>query len=425
MITYQETLDFLYSQLPMFQRIGAAAYKADLNNTLALCQMMNHPERDFPAIHIAGTNGKGSSSHMLASIFQEAGYKTALYTSPHLIDFRERIRVNGQMIPKENVVEFVEKYKNQFEAIKPSFFELTFAMALDFFSAQKVDIAIMETGMGGRLDSTNVVLSQLSIITNIGMDHMAFLGDSLPKIAAEKAGIIKPNTPVIIGEYHAETNRVFTEKASSIKAPIYFAPDRFQVIQNEDSFDIYKDNSLWNRIKLPLQGYYQTKNLATVSQAYVMLQEQWKLTEEHFLRGLERVVANTSLMGRWQQVQLNPRVILDTGHNEHGLKLTMQQLKQYEYKKLYFVLGLVNDKEVQKILKLLPSDAHFYLCQARIPRALPIAQLEKSCHELSLNYQSFNSVADAYEAALKDAQADDMIFVGGSTFVVAEVLEML
>jgi dihydrofolate synthase/folylpolyglutamate synthase len=210
-----------------------------------------------------------------------------------------------------------------------------------------------------------------------------------------------------------------------MKAPIYFAPDRFQVIQNEDSFDIYKDNSLWNRVKLPLQGHYQTKNLATVSQAYVMLQEQWKLTEEHFLRGLERVVANTSLMGRWQQVQLNPRVILDTGHNEHGLKLTMQQLKQYEYKKLYFVLGLVNDKEVQKILKLLPSKAHFYLCQARIPRALPIAQLEKSCHELSLNYQSFNSVADAYEAALKDAQADDMIFVGGSTFVVAEVLEML
>jgi len=424
-ITYQETLDFLYSQLPMFQRIGAAAYKADLNNTLALCLMLNHPERDFPAIHIAGTNGKGSSSHMLASIFQEAGYKTALYTSPHLIDFRERIRVNGQMIPKENVVEFVEKYKNQFEAIKPSFFELTFAMALDFFSAQKVDIAIMETGMGGRLDSTNVVLSQLSIITNIGMDHMAFLGDSLPKIAAEKAGIIKPNTPVIIGEYHDETEKVFTEKASSMKAPIYFASDRFQVIQNEESFEIYKDNSLWNRIKLPLQGYYQTKNLATVSQAYVMLQEQWKLTEEHFLRGLERVVANTSLMGRWQQVQLNPRVILDTGHNEHGLKLTMQQLERNEYKNLYFVLGLVNDKEVQKILKLLPSKAHFYLCQARIPRALPIAQLEKSCHELSLNYQSFNSVADAYEAALKDAQADDMIFVGGSTFVVAEVLEML
>lgn len=425
-MNYQETLDFLYSQLPMFQRQGAAAYKANLNNTIALCDMLDNPQNDFPSIHIAGTNGKGSTSNIIASVFQQAGYKTGLYTSPHLVDFRERIRINGQKIPESNVVEFVERYSDSFVEIRPSFFEITFAMAIDFFRNEKVDIVIMETGMGGRLDSTNVVKSILSIITNIGLDHTAFLGSTLEEIAGEKAGIIKSKTPVIIGEHQQNISHVFIEKAKHNDSPILWSEDSIDVMPTDNNLMRIKYNSeLWADLDFPLKGNYQNKNLRTAMAAILYFQEKWKLAKEDIIKGIENIITNTNFAGRWQIIQQEPKVIADTGHNTEGLKLTMTQLENTKYDNLHFVLGMVNDKEVDKVFGLLPKDAKYYFCKADIPRSLTVEKLVESAVKNGLAGNSYSSVEQAYVAALQSASTDDLVFVGGSTFIVAEVLEFI
>ena len=422
-MTYQQTIDFLFSQLPMFQRQGAAAYKADLSNTIAVCNIIGNPQDDFPSIHIAGTNGKGSTANILASVFHEAGYKTGLYTSPHLLDFRERIRINGEMISEEAVVEFVEKFSEQFIEVKPSFFEITFSMAIYYFKQQNVDIVIMETGMGGRLDSTNVVKSILSIITNISMDHTAFLGDTIEAIAGEKAGIIKAGVPVLIGERQKETTAVFENKVKEVGAEISWAeesksviPDRFNM-KNKGEIEKLED-------LFPLKGSYQKKNLRTALAALDILKGEWKITDEIVQRGIKNVIKNTNFAGRWQIVQEKPLVILDTGHNEAGLKYTMKQLSGMKYNKLHFVLGMVNDKDVNKVLQLFPKKAEYYFCQAKIPRALDKEVLYVEAKKAELEGKVYQSVAQAVEISIKNAQKDDLVFIGGSTFIVAEALEV-
>lgn len=425
---YKQTLEFLFSQLPMFQRIGAAAYKDNLDNTIALCNLLGNPQNDFPSIHIAGTNGKGSTANMLASVFQEAGYKTGLYTSPHLVDFRERIRINGQMIPEKQVIDFVETYSDQFLEIKPSFFEITFAMAIHHFSQQKVDVVIMETGMGGRLDSTNVVKSILSIITNIGFDHTAFLGNTLAEIAHEKAGIIKSKIPVIIGEKQDEIIEVFSSKAKELNAPISWAIDRVELRKNSDgefNYIVEVDRKEWMKLAFPLFGDYQMMNLRTAVAAILNLQTEWKLSIINIKNGLENTLINTGFAGRWQVLQENPKIILDTGHNVEGMQYTMRQLKSLDYNKLHFVLGMVNDKDIAKVLQLLPQDASYYFCEADIPRALKVGILMEEAQKTELLGEGFSSVKAAYQSALKTADQEDIIFVGGSTFIVAEVLESL
>ncbi len=405
-MTYEQTLDYLFSQLPMFQRVGQAAYKADLNNTIELCAILNHPENSFQSVHIAGTNGKGSTSHMLASILQEAGYKVGLYTSPHLKDFRERIRINGEMIPKEEVMDFVTQYQSSFENIGLSFFEWTVGLAFDYFRKEKVDVAILETGMGGRLDSTNVVTPLLSIITNIGIDHQQFLGDTLEKIAVEKAGIIKPKIPVVIGETQPETKQVFTTTAQQKNAPIYFA----------DYLITYP---------LPeceLKGSYQQKNIKTVLQSVKLLQGQFTITEENITNGLKKVIQNTHLQGRWQTISTNPKVIIDVAHNESGIKELLYQLKQESYKQLNIVFGAVNDKDITKILNLLPKEAHYFFCQAQIPRALDKNKLFELATAAGLTGTINNSVEEALIKAKEKSGDNDLILVFGSIFVVAEIL---
>lgn len=421
-MNYEETLAFLYSQLPVFQRIGAAAYKANLNNTYALMEVLDHPHRKFKSVHIAGTNGKGSTAHMLASIYQEAGFKTGLYTSPHLKDFRERIRLNGEMVSKEYVVDFVEKYAEKFTPITPSFFELTMAMAFKYFADEKVDIVILETGMGGRLDSTNIVKPELSIITNIGMDHMQFLGDTLPKIAAEKAGIIKEEIPVLIGEKQVETKAVFAAKANELNSFIHYAEDLIALkklkVEGEPYavFNGYK--LLFQDLKFPLEGSYQINNLKTVLAASVLL----RLPIDAIQRGIEKVISNTHLSGRWQVLNLNPLTICDAGHNEDGLRYVVKQLEQTQYKTLHFVLGVVNDKDIGHILELLPKEAIYYFCKADIPRGLDAEVLQVKAKQIGLTGEVYSSVPEALKAAQIAAAMDDLIFVGGSTFTVAEVV---
>ncbi len=406
-MTYQQTLDYLFSQLPMFQRIGASAYKVDLSNTIELCNLLDNPQHHFKSIHIAGTNGKGSTSHMLASILQEAGYTVGLYTSPHLIDFRERIKINGEMISEQFVIDFVLKYKSDFEQINLSFFEWTVGLAFDYFSKQKVDIAVVETGLGGRLDSTNVIHPEISIITNIGKDHMQFLGDTLEKIAVEKAGIIKKNVPVVIGETQKEIEHIFNTKAKELDASIYFAD---QIIHQELESD--------------LKGSYQKKNIKTVLASIQELKKLgYVISEENIQVGLSNVVRNTGLMGRWQTLGENPKVICDTGHNEAGIKEVVNQIESLNYNKLHFVLGAVNDKEIDSILELLPKHAEYYFCQAKIPRALDVLELKNKAASYNLMGNSYDSVVSAYEVAKITAKKDDLIFIGGSTFVVAEVLQ--
>lgn len=407
-MTYQETLDYLFSQLPMFQRIGQAAYKANLDNTHALCALLGNPEKKLKTIHVAGTNGKGSTSHMLAAVLQAAGYKTGLYTSPHLIDFRERIRINGMPIEKEFVVDFVTKYKADCEAIQPSFFEWTVGLAFDYFVQHEVDIAVIETGMGGRLDSTNVISPEVSIITNIGFDHMQFLGDTLPKIAGEKAGIIKPNIPVVIGERHPETDFVFSKKAKALHAPILFAEDEVFVAS----------------IETDLKGIYQAKNLQTVRVALTLIQQTWpNITAEAIANGLSNVAATTGLMGRWQTISLEPTIICDTGHNEHGLAYIKKQLSEQKFDRLHLVLGSTNEKNAEILFNYFPDDAFFYLTQAAIPRAKPVEELAAEAEKRNLNYKQFNTVAAAIEAAKSNAGPSDFIFIGGSTFIVADALK--
>ncbi|MFM6975479.1 MAG: bifunctional folylpolyglutamate synthase/dihydrofolate synthase [Sphingobacteriaceae bacterium] len=426
--TYRDTLDYLYAQLPMFTRVGASAYKEDLTNTLALCQRLGNPERKFRSIHIGGTNGKGSTSHMLAAILQTAGYKTGLHTSPHLKDFRERIRINGQMITEQAVVDFVNLYQDLFESLKPSFFEATVAMAFDCFAKEQVDIAIIEVGLGGRLDSTNVISPLLAIITNIGLDHMNILGNSLPEIALEKAGIIKPGIPAIIGESHPETKIVFEQKAQETKSPISFASGDWEIMTlGKREYLKLKASNLKNgealELELDLTGSYQLKNLPAVLSAVAELRKQgFNISNEHIQAALKQVKNLTGLMGRWQTLRTHPLVICDTGHNEDGIKEVLKNIAATPHENLHFVLGMVKDKDITKILSLLPKEAHYYFCQPDIPRAKPVRELTNEAAALGLSGESHSSVKQAYETALNKATSNDLIFIGGSTFVVAEVV---
>lgn len=432
-MNYEETLDYLFAQLPMFHRIGAAAYKANLDNTHAICEFLDHPENKFRSIHIAGTNGKGSNSHMLAAILQSAGYKTGLYTSPHLIDFRERIRINGEMISKDAVVGFVEKYKTQFEKVQPSFFEWTVGLAFDYFANEKVEIAVIETGLGGRLDSTNVITPLLSVITNISWDHANLLGDTLKKIAAEKAGIIKNEIPVVIGEVREETAVVFTDKAASVSAPIVFAEVLLRAEQKETTapdrqvFSIYAGKQLlFDSLEIDLAGHYQRKNILTVIESILKLNENgFRIEEEHIRAGLGNVRGLTGLMGRWQTLSESPRIVCDVGHNEDGIREILNQLALLSYDRLHIVFGVVNDKDVTYILKLLPVNARYYFCKANLPRALGQQELKNQAQSFGLKGEAYDTVYDAFLAAKNAAENSDFVFIGGSTFVVAEILQAL
>ena len=403
---YRQTLDYMYSQLPMFQRIGPAAYKADLSNTLALCELLGHPEEGFRSVHIAGTNGKGSVSHMIASVLQQAGYKTGLYTSPHLKDFRERIRIDGRMIPKEKVVEFIAGHKKKFENIGLSFFEMTVGMAFDHFSREKVDIAVVETGMGGRLDSTNVLTPVLSLITNIGYDHTQFLGETLEEIAQEKAAIIKAGIPSIVGETQKETMKVFIDRANKVGSKLIFADQEIQT-------DLHP----------PLQGRWQRKNMLSVLAAISALKRSgFNISAEQVRDGLQNTIKNTGLSGRWQILHKEPLAVCDIGHNREGITEVINMISQTPHDQLHFVLGLVADKNVEPVLQLLPASATYYFCRADIPRAMEAGELQRMAFKHDLTGKQYSSVREAYSAALENAKAGDLVFVGGSTFVVAEVL---
>lgn len=435
-MSYQDTIDYLYSRLPLFSRIGPAAIKADLHNTIAICDFLGNPQNKFKTIHIAGTNGKGSTSHMLASILQEAGFKTGLYTSPHLYDFRERIKVNGIMCSETFVTSFTNKMKPFIEKVAPSFFEITVGMAFEYFGDENVDIAIIETGLGGRLDSTNVINPILSIITNIGMDHMALLGNTLPEIASEKAGIIKKATPVVISEVISETKNIFDQKANSLNAPIYYAEDfiQFKSFQNNWQSSLFEFNQpLIHLLDAPLfpksftvecdlPGKYQYKNLKGVLVAMQILATMgWQLSASKILKGLLHVRKNTGLMGRWECIQINPRIILDVAHNEHGIKALLEQLESIHYTQLHIVTGMVKDKDVNAVLNLLPKKAKYYFTQSHIPRALPVSELASKGNTFDLIGSQFENVNIALQAANINATPNDLILVIGSVFLVAEV----
>jgi|TARA_B110000196_G_scaffold191118_1_gene163748 dihydrofolate synthase/folylpolyglutamate synthase len=403
-MTYQKTLDYLFAKLPMYQREGAIAYKEDIGNIITASRHLNNPHKKFKSIHIAGTNGKGSVAHMLASILQEVGYKTGLYTSPHLKDFRERIKINGQMIAEQKVIDFVLENKQLFEKLEMSFFEMTVALAFNYFAKEKVDVAVIETGLGGRLDSTNIINPELSIITNIGFDHTNLLGDTLEKITKEKAGIIKRNTPIIIGRKQEKTKQIFINIASDKKAKIYFTKT-----ENNYSSD--------------LKGIYQKENIATAIMTVKQLSKLgWNIGEKNIKNGLQKVMENTQLLGRWQILNDKPKVICDVGHNEDGIKQIVKQIKKIPYQNLHFVFGMVKDKNLSNILKLLPKKAKYYFCEAQIPRALEVSLLEREAIKFGLNGNSFSSVAKALAQAKKNANEDDLIFIGGSAFIVAEAL---
>lgn len=429
-MTYEQTLDYLYSRLPMFHRIGSAAYKADLVNTVRICTLLKNPELRFRSVHIAGTNGKGSTSHMLSSILQEAGYKTGLYTSPHLKDFRERIRINGKMIPKKFVVNFVETYLKDFEKIKPSFFEWTVGLAFHYFAEMNVDIAIIETGLGGRLDSTNVITPELSVITNISLDHTNLLGDTVKEIAREKAGIIKPGIPVIIGERDNETEKIFLKTAKEKIAPITFAED---LVKTSKAAVLYKatpqlsllvKNDVYSgMIVSPLAGMYQIKNVKTVIATAAHLSNSgFKITPTNIKRGIWKVTSNTGLLGRWQQLGKNPLIIADTAHNEAGIKEVLKMIRKTEFDNLHFILGMVSDKDTDSILNHLPRSATYYFCSPNIPRAMDSYDLRDKAEASGLTGTVHTSVKKALTAAKKNAGKNDLIFAGGSTFVVAELV---
>ena len=406
-MNYNETVNWMFQQLPMYQTQGASAYRKDLTNTILLANHLKNPERYLKCIHVAGTNGKGSTSHMLASIFQEAGYQVGLYTSPHLKDFRERIKINGNEISEEFVTKFVHQHRPFFENNNLSFFEMSVGLAFEYFRAQQVDLAIIEVGMGGRLDSTNIINPIISVITNIGLDHVQFLGNTLELIANEKAGIIKSNVPVVIGEYTAETKTVFRSKALEHQSEIHFASD----VIKEDYPSV-------------LLGNYQIYNKKTVLKTVHVIQSigDFKVNEVHIKNGFLNVIENTGLKGRWQQIQESPKVICDTAHNSDGLKIVLKQVLQQEYKHLHIVLGVVNDKELNTILPLFPINATYYFCKPNIPRGLEATILQEKALTNKLIGEVYSSVSEAYMIAKKNANAEDFIFVGGSTFVVAEIL---
>lgn len=405
-MTYQETIEWMYAQLPMFQNIGSKAYKIDLTNILKLSKHLNNPEKEYKTIHIGGTNGKGSTSSMIASILQEAGYKVALFTSPHLKNFRERIKINGEVISEQKVIDFIKEHQNFIKENQFSFFELTFALAISYFAEQKVDVAVIEVGLGGRLDSTNIISPVLSVITNIGLDHQNILGNTLQEITYEKAGIIKPNTAVVIGEYLPETKSVFIEKAKEVSAPIWFAED----IQNIPTYES------------DLKGSYQQKNIKTTYVALNALKAHFNITEEQLSKGFQSVVQNTKFLGRWQVLNQAPLTIADTAHNEMGIKLVLEQIKKTPHENLFVVFGMVNDKDCEKIVQLLPKNATYFLSKPNVFRGLEVEKLAEVFKNQQLNYSTHATINDALKAAQKQAQSKDIIYIGGSTFVVAEVL---
>lgn len=423
--SYRQAVDYLYSNLPMFQRVGAAAFKKDLANTIKLCEALGNPHTKYKSIHIAGTNGKGSTSHFLASVLQSTGYKTGLYTSPHLKEFTERIKVNGNEVDQEFVVEFVNRLRPVIEEIKPSFFEITVAMAFDYFARQRVDIAVVEVGLGGRLDSTNVITPVLSVITNIGLDHTDLLGDTLEKIAFEKAGIIKPNVPVVVSERQAEVEKVFEDVARANNSVLTFASDRFNVEVENDNVSVEEDKALLMKFRTPLTGGYQRKNIGGALEAVKRLRlSGLHIPDKALQEGFEKVVQHTGLKGRWQKLGANPLTVCDTGHNADGIKEVVKQLAHCRYEKLYMVWGMVKDKDASTILQLLPKDAYYYFCQATIPRALDAELLARTAGESGLRGEVVRDVNDALAGARRVARPGDMIFVGGSTFVVAELNEL-
>ena len=430
-MNFSEVVAYLYSQLPMFQRIGASAFKKDLSNTIALCEYLGNPHRKFKSIHVAGTNGKGSTSHSIAAVMQVAGYKTGLYTSPHLKSFTERIRINGTEIPEEKVIEFVEKHKPFIEELKPSFFELTVAMAFDHFAQKQVDIAVIEVGMGGRLDSTNVIDPILSIITNIGFDHKEFLGNTLPEIAFEKAGIIKPNRPVLISQTQSETKDVFLKKALECNAPIQFADVIYKSdkVSDQSVPGLYSVHNLESNSKevipFQLQGDYQRFNLPGILLAIDELKKLgFPINKEAINLGLANVASLTGLRGRWQTLSHSPLTICDTGHNEDGIRMVVDQLQSLPKNRLHFVIGMVRDKDIDGVLNLLPKDAIYYFTQAQIPRALEAQELREKASNFQLFGEAYQEINEAIRAAKLNAANDDVIFIGGSTFVVAEIDEL-
>ncbi len=405
-MNYRETLDWMFAQLPMYQRQGASAYKIDLHNTTDLAEYLGNPQNTFKSVHIAGTNGKGSTSHMLASVLQEAGYKVGLYTSPHLKDFRERIRVNGEVVSKDYVIDFIDRHKSYFQKHNLSFFEMTVGMAFQYFSESEVDIAVIEVGLGGRLDSTNIITPEISVITNIGLDHTQFLGNTLVEIATEKAGIIKNNVPVIVGETIPETKEVFIQKARSCHSDLYWAKDYIGKQYPSD-----------------LKGNYQKKNILTVLRTIDILQKMgWDITATVIAKGLTNVVLNTGLLGRWQILQESPKVICDTAHNTDGLGFVIKQLLSENYENLHIVLGVVSDKDLETILPLFPIEAKYYFTRPGISRGLDEKELRKKASKYNLIGKNYDSVLDAYNTALQCATDKDVIYVGGSTFVVAEII---
>ena len=431
LMNYSNTLDFLFSSLPMYQRIGKAAYKSDLKTTIRLDNYFGNPHRSFKTVHIAGTNGKGSVSHMLASVMQAAGYKTGLYTSPHFTDFRERIRVNGIPIDKKYIIDFVESNRDIIKELEPSFFEMTVALAFLYFQKKNVDIAVIETGMGGRLDSTNVITPELSVITNISFDHTQYLGDTLGKIATEKAGIIKHRVPVVIGRANKEVREVFITKAREMNSDIYFAEDLYSLEKsgkdsdgNKQVFNVYMDDHIViEKLSTDLLGDYQSYNIITVLQVVHLLQKNWKINSESLRNGLDNVKGNTGFTGRWQIMQKSPLVICDAGHNYDGLLLSVSQLKKMGGNKIHIVLGVVNDKDIDSMLGVLPGSAKYYFTRAGIPRAMDEKILEGKASFYNLKGHSYRTVREAYDAAMANAGSDDIIFISGSSFVVADFLE--
>ena len=429
-MNYQETLDYLYSKLPMFTRIGEAALKKDLHNTVALCAQLGNPQDHFKTIHIGGTNGKGSTSHMLSAILQVAGYKTGLYTSPHLKDFRERIKINGEMIPESVVTDFVEQQNEFITELQPSFFEVTVGLAFEYFAAEKVDVAIIEVGLGGRLDSTNIIHPDLSIVTNISLDHTNILGNTVAEIAYEKAGIIKSGIPAVIGERDKSSADVFIKKAAEVGAELHFASEEISLIDSKKTGEMlqltladFDNKELFKNLELDLTGTYQLKNVRTVIAAVIALRKiGYLISDKHVYDALKAVKTLTGLQGRWQQLGTNPTIICDTGHNVAGIREILQNISQTPHQQLHMVIGFVKDKDISSILALLPRKAVYYFTEPQLERALPAAELAQRSGEFGLHGQTVAIVADALKTAKANAAPSDLIFVGGSTFVVAEVL---
>ena len=427
-MTYTETVEYLFNSTPMFQNVGSEGYKEGLDNTITLDNHFDNPHKKFKTIHIGGTNGKGSCSHTIAAILQSAGYKVGLFTSPHLVDFRERIRINGVMIPEQYVVDFVENEKDFFEPLHPSFFELTTALAFKYFAENNVDIAVIEVGLGGRLDCTNIISPILSVITNIGFDHIQFLGNTLEKIASEKAGIIKNNTPAVIGETTPETRTVFIQKATSTNSAIYLAEENDIILSHQHSHNggIDYETKTYGAIHGELSGLCQIKNTATILTAINILAKiGLAIQPENIIEGFKHVCELTGLRGRWEKIDENPITICDTGHNVNGLEYIVRQLQQQKYEKLHIVFGMVNDKDIEGVLSIMPKDATYYFCQASVKRAMPSQQLKTLAEAHELKGNTFANVLDAYNSARQNASQNDFIYIGGSSFIVADLIASL